>query len=93
MQRKNLKNLLDNAACINTIRYIAMGSIVLWALEGIWWLFLVWAVIAILYGIIISRYNFKNMSCICPKCHEIFKPEFKEAFGASHTNNPQAYVP
>ena len=67
------------------IGILQWGSIALWALEGIWWPFLVWAIIAIPYGIIISRYYFKNASYICPQCHEIFKPKFKEAFWASHT--------
>ncbi len=61
------------------------GFIVLWVTEGIWWLFLVWAIIAIPWGIIISRYYFKNVSYICPQCHEVFKPKFKEAFWAYHT--------
>ncbi|MBQ2933593.1 MAG: MerR family transcriptional regulator [Clostridia bacterium] len=67
------------------ISILQWGSIVLWALEGIWWPFVVWAVIAIPWAVIITRYYFKNVSYICPQCHEIFKPKFKEAFWASHT--------
>ena len=67
------------------ISILQWGSIVLWALEGIWWPFVVWAVIAIPWGVIITRYYFKNVSYICPQCHEIFKPKSKEAFWASQT--------
>ncbi len=67
------------------IGILQWGSIVLWALEGIWWPFVVWAVVAIPYGILISRYYFKNVAYICPQCHEVFKPKFKEAFWAYHT--------
>lgn len=48
---------------------------------------MVWACVAIPYGIVISRYYFKNVAYICPQCHEIFKPAFKEAFFARHTPN------
>ncbi len=61
------------------------GSIVLWALAGVWWPFLVWVAVAIPWGTIISRYYFNNVRYICPECHEVFKPKFKEAFWASHT--------
>ena len=67
------------------ISVLQWGSIVLWALEGIWWPFVIWAVVAVPYGIWISRYYFKNVDYICPQCHEVFKPRFKEAFWASHT--------
>ena len=60
-------------------------SILLWIFTGIWWLFVVWACVAIPYGILISRYYFKNVAYICPQCHEVFKPTFKEAFFAPHT--------
>lgn len=67
------------------ISVLQWGSIVLWALEGIWWPFVIWTVIAVPYGIWVSRYYFKNVDYICPQCHEVFKPRFKEAFWASHT--------
>jgi len=62
-------------------------SILLWIFTGIWWLFVVWACVAIPYGIVISRYYFKNVAYICPQCHEVFKPTFKKAFFARHTPN------
>lgn len=60
-------------------------SIILWITKGIWWLFALWAVIAIPWGIIVSRYYFKRTAYICPNCHNIFKPSFKESFWANHT--------
>ena len=64
---------------------IQWGSIVLWITKGLWWMFLIYLVVAVPYGIWISRYYFKNVDYICPQCHEVFKPRFKEAFWASHT--------
>ena len=60
-------------------------SIILWIIKGYWWLFVIWAVIAIPYGVWISRYYFKSVSYICPQCHTVFQPTFKEAFFALHT--------
>ncbi len=61
------------------------SAIVLWITRGIWWLFLAWAIAAISWGISISRWYFRKTAYICPQCHEVFKPSFKEAFWARHT--------
>ena len=60
-------------------------SIVFWIVKGIWWPFVLWAVVAVPWGILVSRYYFRHVKYICPECHEVFKPAFKEAFWASHT--------
>lgn len=60
-------------------------AIILGITHGFWWLLGVWAAVAIPWGIIISTYYFKHTEYICPECHEIFKPKFKEAFWAYHT--------
>ena len=60
-------------------------SIILWIIKGIWWPFVIWVIVAAAWGTIISRYYFKNVKCICPECHEVFKPNMKEAFWANHT--------
>ena len=60
-------------------------SIVLWITNGLWWLFMIWACVAIPWGICISRYYFQHVAYICPECHEVFKPKLKEAFWAYHT--------
>ncbi|MCR5845479.1 MAG: MerR family transcriptional regulator [bacterium] len=60
-------------------------GIILWIASGIWWVFLVWAIAAIPYGVWISRWYFRKVDYLCPQCHTIFKPTFKEAFFAKHT--------
>ena len=67
------------------ISLFQIASIVLWITRGLWWLFLIWAGAAALYGILISIYYFKRTAYICPECHEVFKSSFKEAFFAHHT--------
>ena len=60
-------------------------SIILWIIKGIWWPFVIWVIVAAAWGTIISRYYFKNVKYICPECHEVFKPNMKEAFWTNHT--------
>lgn len=63
-----------------------IGTALLWVLKGIWWPFAFIGVpVLILLGIWISIYYFGNVAYICPECHQVFKPQFKEAFWASHT--------
>ena len=60
-------------------------SIVLWIVQGMWWLFVVWACVAGVYGVLVSRYYFRHVAYICPECHVPFRPKFREAFWAYHT--------
>ena len=60
-------------------------AIILGITHGLWWLLAVWACAAIPWGVFVSRYYFGHVKYICPTCHEIFRPHFKEAFWAYHT--------
>ena len=67
------------------ISILQWGSIILWITTGIWWPFIVYVLAAIPFGIWVSKYYFDHVAYICPQCHEVFKPRFKEAFWANHT--------
>ena len=54
-------------------------------IKGIWWPFAVWVLVAVIWGTIVSLYYYNHVNYICPECHEVFKPSFKEAFWANHT--------
>ena len=60
-------------------------AIILGLTSGLWWLLAVWACVAIPWGIWVSIYYFKHVSYVCPECHEVFRPKFKEMFWAYHT--------
>lgn len=60
-------------------------SIVFWITHGLWWLFAVWACVAIPWGVAVSVYYYKRVAYLCPECHEVFRPRFKEIFWAYHT--------
>lgn len=84
------KNKLKKLRAISLIIGIPVSvlqctSIILWIATGIWWLFAVWACVAVIYGVWISTYYFSHVAYICPECHEMFKPKLKEAFWANHT--------
>ena len=46
---------------------LEIAVIILWIKTGIWWPFVLYWVIAIPYGILISRYYFRNVAYICPQ--------------------------
>ena len=60
-------------------------GILLWIFKGIWWVFAVWALVAVVFGVVTSRCYYKYVAYLCPQCHRVFKPTFKEMFFASHT--------
>ena len=67
------------------VSLIEIGAILLGALKGIWWPMIIWAVVAVAYGVLSFRYYCKNIAFICPKCHEVFRAGHKEIFFSSHT--------
>ena len=60
-------------------------SIIFWIVRDVWWPFVVWVLVAAVWGTLVSRYYFNHVKYICPECHEVFKPTLKEAFFANHT--------
>lgn len=84
--RKRLKkihaNLLIGGIPITILEWL---SIVLWITKGFWWLFVVWTLVCVPCGVLLSKYYFTHVAYICPQCHTVFKPSFREAFWANHT--------
>ena len=67
------------------LNIIQWTSVILWIAMGMWWFFAAYVLIAIPYTIWAINFYFKRVAYICPQCHEVFKPNFKEAFWARHT--------
>ena len=67
------------------VTLLEVGAIVLWIATGIWWPAALYLAVAVPYGIWVSRYYFRRVAYICPHCHTVFKPGFREAFFARHT--------
>ena len=87
MKQKNKLSKMRWAMLLTGIPVTAFQwtSIILWITHGLWWLFVIWALVAIPWGICVSKYYFNHVAYICPECHEVFKPKMKEAFWAYHT--------
>ena len=84
--RKRLRNLRIFMVLIAIpLGILQWSSIILWITKGIWWLFLVWAIVLIPYAFYFSRWYFKKMAYICPQCHTVFQPTVREGFWANHT--------
>ena len=84
--KKNLNAMYRNVILTGIpLGVLQIVSILLWIFKGIWWPFVLWVVIAIPFSIFWSRYYYRHTAYICPQCHEVFRPAFKEAFFARHT--------
>ena len=53
--------------------------------SGIWLPYLTALFILLLGSIWLCVYYYRNTVYICPKCHSVFKPSFREMFWANHT--------
>ena len=84
--KKNLKKVrLTMILSAIPLSLLEIAGILLWIFKGIWWVFALYVLVAIPWGIVISRYYYKSVSYLCPQCHTVFRPSFKEMFWARHT--------
>jgi len=89
LRMKNKKKLrkvhITMAAVAVPLEMIEIATLVYAIRSGIWWPFVLGMIVEIIGAVWVSRYYFKNIAYICPECHEVFRPNFKEAFWARHT--------
>ena len=64
---------------------IEIGTLILGIVKGIWWPFALGLCVALVLGVWVSRYYYRSISYICPQCHHVFRPSFKEVVFAFHT--------
>lgn len=85
-QKKKLSNMrlmmMLTGLPVTMLQWVA---VILGIVSGLWWLLAVWACVAVPWGIGVSVLYFKRVAYICPECHEVFRPRFKEMFWAYHT--------
>lgn len=88
-QMENKKKLrkvrLNMIAAAVPLVAIEIAAIIYAVIIHAWWPILVYLAISVAFAIPFSIYYLNNVSYICPECHTVFKPTFKEAFFANHT--------
>lgn len=88
--------MLENKKQLRKIRIItfALGipfmiaewtSILLWIILGMWIPFVVVMASSLPLATVIAYYYYKQVAYICPECHTVFRPTFKQMFFAAHT--------
>lgn len=86
---KNVKKLRKTRITMLAVGVIAelieWATLILWIVKGIWIPFTVGLPIAVGLGVWIIKFYFDRIVYICPECHTVFRPKFKEAFWANHT--------
>lgn len=84
--RKKLRKIrLTMAAVAVVMAVIEYGSLIYWIVTGTWQPFAIGMAVVIALSVWLSLYYFTSVHYICPKCHKVFKPRFKEALWARHT--------
>ncbi len=63
------------------------AGLMIWIFRGIWWPFLLCLFAAVALGVWISLFYYRNTAYICPHCHTVFTPTFRDTLFASHTPN------
>lgn len=87
--RKKLRKVYRIILCVGIpLDILEIAAIALWIAKGIWWPFALWVVADILIGAWLIPYYYRQASYICPKCHSVFKPVFKEFFRSKQKHTP-----
>ena len=85
-QRKKLKRVRAILFGVGIpLEIISIALLILGFVTRIWWPFLLGLIAKASIDTWISFYYFKNVAYICPQCHTVFRPKFREALFAGHT--------
>ena len=81
-RKKMYKKMLIIAIPLEIVEIV---TFVIGILKGIWIPFFVTMAVFIVCTIFMFGHWYKRIEYICPECHEVFRPNRKEAFFANHT--------
>ena len=60
-------------------------GLILWIVKGIWQPFVVCFAVAVVIGVLLTRYYYRNTEYLCPACGARFRPGVKEFLFSKHT--------
>lgn len=92
----DIANLMENKKKLRRVRItmlttgilmdaVEIGTLILAIKTGIWWPFILGMAAVVAGAVWLLTYYYKQVSYICPKCHAVFRPTFKQMFFANHT--------
>jgi len=64
---------------------IQLGTIVLWAMKGIWLPFVIALPVIIALGCLMTGLYYRNTAFICPECNGKFRPKLSALMSPKHT--------
>ncbi len=64
---------------------IQAAGLVLWIVKGIWQPFVICFAVAVVIGVLLTRYYYRNTEYLCPACGARFRPGVKEFLFSKHT--------
>ena len=86
---ENKKKLRRLHACMLVVglvlEAIEVSTFMIGIIKGIWWPFAVGFALVLLGCAVISALYYRKTEYICPHCHTVFRPGFREMFFAWHT--------
>ena len=84
--RKKLRNMRIGLFFVGLAMDVAwIAPLVYGIIAGMWWPFAIGAAVAIVLGVLISRYYIKHTAYVCPEDQTIFRPPLMENLFARHT--------
>ncbi len=87
-RKRNLRKLRTRMLVFGIMAdIIEIAAAILWIRSGYWWLFALSVMMSLGGGLFISSIYHRSTVFICPACHAIFRPRFRQSLFARHTPN------
>ena len=64
---------------------LQIAGLILWIVQGIWQPFVVCFAVAVVIGVLLTRYYYRSTEYLCPACGARFRPGVKEFLFSKHT--------
>lgn len=84
--RKKLRRMYGKLLVYGILGEVAeIATLILWIRTGMWIPFVIAVISVMLVGLMLVQYVLGRTAFICPNCHSIFRPGYKEYLFSHHT--------